>query len=220
MGGAIIDLTGQTYGRLTVIRRDGSKYGRPAWLCRCTCGSHKIIAAKNLRNGNTTSCGCYQREVVTATVLSRAETLTGQRFDRLTVIERGDKPQHWICRCDCGNVTDVDARHLRDGHTRSCGCISSEWTIANNKARRLKVVRYYSAHSRVQRGNGPASNYRCVDCGNQAKDWSYDHSDPEEVQDERGIFYSMKETHYVPRCVPCHRKHDRQQTKRRKALIP
>lgn len=58
------DLTGQRFGRLTVIRRvQNNKYNEAMWLCRCDCGNEKTISGKCLRRkNNTSSCGCLQRE--------------------------------------------------------------------------------------------------------------------------------------------------------------
>lgn len=55
-----LNLVGRRFGRLTVIARAGSRYGQSAWLCRCDCGTEKVITASNLKN-NTVSCGCYQK---------------------------------------------------------------------------------------------------------------------------------------------------------------
>lgn len=60
----VIDLTGQRFGRLTVLRRCGtSKDGQKVYLCKCDCGNFKEIRSGNLRNGHTNSCGCLSREV-------------------------------------------------------------------------------------------------------------------------------------------------------------
>lgn len=56
----LIDLTGQKFGRLFVIRREGSKRGHAAWLCRCNCGGMSIVSACDLQDGHTKSCGCLQ----------------------------------------------------------------------------------------------------------------------------------------------------------------
>lgn len=57
------DLTGQRFGRLTVIRRDGSsRQGLAAWLCRCDCGRECVVEGAMLRKGNTKSCGCLHSE--------------------------------------------------------------------------------------------------------------------------------------------------------------
>lgn len=54
-----IDLTGQKFGRLTVIKYiSTNKYGQSRWLCLCGCGKEKIIMGNDLKNGHTKSCGC------------------------------------------------------------------------------------------------------------------------------------------------------------------
>lgn len=61
--GKCIDLTGQKFGRLTVIKRAENKGTRATWLCKCDCGNELIVVGKNLRTGNTKSCGCYQQDI-------------------------------------------------------------------------------------------------------------------------------------------------------------
>lgn len=63
--GKFIDLTGQRFGRWTVIERAENKCGKVAWLCRCDCGNTKIVNAINLKNGKTNSCGCLKVELQT-----------------------------------------------------------------------------------------------------------------------------------------------------------
>ncbi len=65
------DLTGQRFGRWTVIKRSGSKmYGEPGastsfplWLCRCDCGTEAIVMGENLKRGRSKSCGCLRDEL-------------------------------------------------------------------------------------------------------------------------------------------------------------
>src|SRR5690625_2920180 len=60
----------------------------------------------------------------------RFKDLTGQKFGRLTAIKRispyGTRKIKWLCKCDCGNKTEVYASYLIVGDTRSCGCLKSE----------------------------------------------------------------------------------------------
>lgn len=60
--GKLIDLSGQQFGRLTVIKRAEDKNKTVMWICKCDCGNIKIIAGKHLRYGLISSCGCYQLE--------------------------------------------------------------------------------------------------------------------------------------------------------------
>lgn len=66
-----IDLTGQTYGRLTVVSREPSVASPSGgsvtlWKCRCACGGSAIVRAGNLRSGIVQSCGCLRRQTTTA----------------------------------------------------------------------------------------------------------------------------------------------------------
>ena len=57
------DLTGQTFGRLFVIKRvESNKYGRAQFLCQCSCGFETIKLGKLLLNGHCRSCGCGEYE--------------------------------------------------------------------------------------------------------------------------------------------------------------
>lgn len=59
----IKDLTGKKFGRLKVIKYNGSnKNGRALWLCQCDCGNTKTIIGNSLLSGLTISCGCYNKE--------------------------------------------------------------------------------------------------------------------------------------------------------------
>jgi hypothetical protein len=59
----MIDLTGQTFGNLTVIKRAPGKPGA-YWLCKCNCGTEKAIRGDHLRYGKISSCRCLQKAVV------------------------------------------------------------------------------------------------------------------------------------------------------------
>lgn len=59
----IKDLTGQRFGKLTVIEYKGSNKGTGSlWLCKCDCGNEKIITSRNLLNKTCKSCGCYSKD--------------------------------------------------------------------------------------------------------------------------------------------------------------
>lgn len=56
------DLAGKRFGRLMILSRAANVGKFVAWLCRCDCGTEKIIKSCHLRNGHTNSCGCLSRE--------------------------------------------------------------------------------------------------------------------------------------------------------------
>lgn len=81
----IIDLTGQQFGRLTVIQRSGTSQSRQAqWLCQCACGNTTLVQAYDLKSGNTQSCGCQRKENFT-------HTIHGHSGERLHGIWKGMK---------------------------------------------------------------------------------------------------------------------------------
>jgi hypothetical protein len=61
---ALIDLSGQTFSRLTVIYRAQVSSRYAMWLCQCECGKSAIIRGSALTTGNTRSCGCLQKEAM------------------------------------------------------------------------------------------------------------------------------------------------------------
>lgn len=61
--GKFIDITGQVFGRLTVLGYSHKDHHRNSyWKCRCACGKELVVLKSNLTCGKTLSCGCYNRE--------------------------------------------------------------------------------------------------------------------------------------------------------------
>ena len=129
-----IDLTGQRFGRLTVIKEEPQrdKYGRIMWTCQCDCGNIVSAAGGDLRSNHKKSCGCLKKEFID----KRKSKLTGHKFGRLTVLRedpRRDKYGRvkWICRCDCGNIVSAAGSDLMKGSVKSCGCLHKELAEEN-----------------------------------------------------------------------------------------
>lgn len=66
MGRPLFDLTGQRFGRLTVLHRGPSACRKARWVVRCGCGIQKVVSGSSLRAGGTVSCGCARRERMAA----------------------------------------------------------------------------------------------------------------------------------------------------------
>jgi hypothetical protein len=64
----LIDLTGKVFGRLTVIELSDMKgpNSEPIWRCLCSCGKVATVRGISLKTGNTRSCGCLRRDVLTS----------------------------------------------------------------------------------------------------------------------------------------------------------
>lgn len=107
------DLSGKIFGEWTVIERaiDKTKSKGAKYLCRCSCGTERIVFGKNLRNGTSKSCGCLKRK-----------DYTGTRFGKLVVQSVGGsgRQKFYTCKCDCGNIVDIPADYITQ--IKSCGC--------------------------------------------------------------------------------------------------
>lgn len=127
-----VDLAGSRFGDLLVVERvydaDNGKRKRVRYLCRCNCGTEKIMRVEVLRKSK--SCGCRKDEARVKGGASRRIDITGQRFSKLTALNRvgvsSSGPSIWFCRCDCGNSCEVKVSELRGGIVRSCGCLRAE----------------------------------------------------------------------------------------------
>lgn len=62
-GSTAINLSGRKFGRYTVIERAGYRKRNVTWLCRCECGTEKVVMGNKLRGGTTLSCGCLQSDI-------------------------------------------------------------------------------------------------------------------------------------------------------------
>jgi hypothetical protein len=60
MGKPLIDLTGQKFGSLKVLRKNGNSGGKAVWECICECGNVKNVRGVHLRSGRQVSCGCLK----------------------------------------------------------------------------------------------------------------------------------------------------------------
>lgn len=85
----IKDLSGHTYGKLTVIECVGIRNRYATWKCKCECGEVVEVRGTSLTNGHTTSCGCAQKEKVSR--LMKKHGLSGSRLYRIY--------QHMVGRC-------------------------------------------------------------------------------------------------------------------------
>jgi hypothetical protein len=67
--------------------------------------------------------------------------LTGKKFGKLTVIKRHGITKNnavtWECKCECGKTTYIEGVHIREGHTKSCGCLN--YTHRMSRTRQYQI---------------------------------------------------------------------------------
>lgn len=130
----LIDLTGQKFGRLTVLEKDTNRITKSGsyWICQCECGKIKSIKSSSLRRGEIQSCGCLrtERSVAAKEAMGLVDNLVGQKFGFLTVVSKAEQrgsggEVYWNCICDCGRSVCVRGHSLKrkdENRTVSCGC--------------------------------------------------------------------------------------------------
>lgn len=74
--GQALNLIGQKFGKLVVVSRDASTTGRARWHCICDCGNTKSVLGNNLKNGHSTSCGCFRKAAASARPKTHGMTKT------------------------------------------------------------------------------------------------------------------------------------------------
>lgn len=119
---------------LFIKRITKSDNGQWNGLFECPyCGKEFEAKIANIVNGHTSSCGCF-----------RSPNLVGQKFGRLTVIKDCGCNQFghkkYECMCECGNKVIVEARHLLNSSTSSCGCYQKECIAKVGKSMAIDLI--------------------------------------------------------------------------------
>lgn len=125
MGRKAIDLTGQKFGMLTVLKRgQNAKDGHAQWICQCSCENKTILeVSSNVLKKGQKSCGCIVGKN------EKYKDLTNQKFGKLIakeIVGKVNTNKIWRCECECGNKEFyTTSHHLLSGNTKSCGCLKS-----------------------------------------------------------------------------------------------
>lgn len=141
------DLTGKTFGKLTVIKKSDTRISNVrTWECRCECGNTVLARTGDLISGAKTSCGCGN---------AYRTDLSGQTFNLLTVIKKKSVDKKgkiiWECKCECGNITTATTTQLKSGSKKSCGCLKNKSHAKDLKGQvfgMLKVIKRVGTENR------------------------------------------------------------------------
>ena len=115
-----LDLTGQRYGKLTVLRPADNIGSKTAWLCRCDCGRELVARTAHLRGGHVTSCGCAAHGVEALTYIDgtcvemlRAKTIRKNNTSGVPGVEWRKLKQRWRA-----SICFKGKRHYLGSYTR------------------------------------------------------------------------------------------------------
>lgn len=175
-GTLIEDLTGKTYNYITVISltdKKTKKRGGWIWKCKCNlCGKEFESTSANIKSGTKKSCGCLKY----AEKEKFVKDISGQKFGKLTVIEKMKERKHrkvqWKCICDCGKICITDGCRLRQGRAKSCGCekekaMNNRHTIENLSGKKFGKLLVLDKTKRASYG----ATLRLCECECGEKVW-------------------------------------------------
>ena len=132
------NLIGKKFGHLTVINKDTIRMNKikneknisvSYWICECDCESKTIISVcgNSLKHNKKTHCGCQN--------INR-NYIIGNKYGKLLVesfaYSKNNK-LYFNCKCDCGNECIINSSRLKNGYTKSCGCLHIAFISNLNK---------------------------------------------------------------------------------------
>lgn len=157
-------MPGMVFGHWTVIKFDHSNKHRVKYfLCRCdVCGNERPVRGTALIDGTSTACS-----------KACSSSLIGLTFGRWHVRKRdASNPRNYICECDCGTIRSVFGGSLKQGASRSCGCLKSEQAKEKNKVQAESHIGEKHGLLTIENAELENDNYyywcKC-DCGNHVR---------------------------------------------------
>ena len=148
--------------------KDKKKY-----LCKCQkCGEEKYLSKSDFKRIGSILCKC-----------TRSGVNKGDKYYKLTALQRdmsrlGEGRVQWLWQCDCGNIISAPLNRIKNGNTKSCGCLNNEKRLARiNKINsqledltgmeftRLTVIRQATSEEILNRPKGSRYWYCKCQCG-------------------------------------------------------
>lgn len=146
----IKDIRGQKINDNLLVLDIKKENNRIYYLCKCDlCGSEKWLRSDTAKKSR--SCGCLAKNTQ-----FKRDNLEGKTFGRLTVTDKyktKNKTTYWLCKCTCGNLKWIDAKSLKLGETRSCGCLNSELASERGKKNGLTLFNSYKEKNLIENTN-------------------------------------------------------------------
>lgn len=167
---------GLKFNNLEIIETTGehNSDGSIIYKCKCKCGKTYLATIIQLRKKIVSCCFNKQSKRIT-----NARKNIGRKFGRLEIIDVTEQRSHnhivYKCKCDCGNEYFSIITNLKNGSTKSCGCLQEENYInlkmdAYNKAKEnigLKFGRLEIINVGDTQESDGSFLYHCLcDCGN------------------------------------------------------
>ena len=131
-----LDLTGKTFGRLTVVAYSGkNKHGLSSWECKCECGNVVIVTTCHLTGNHSKSCGCLQRDKA-----KLAHTKHGKSEHRIVLIFYDMRKRCY--NANCASYKDYGGRGIKIcDEWKDNPSAFYEWSLANGYRDDLTIDR-------------------------------------------------------------------------------
>jgi hypothetical protein len=149
-----LDINGKKFGRLSVIKFSNMKNGRAIWECKCSCGKNIFVGVKELKSGNTKSCGCLQKEKIgNLRRLPPGESAFNKVYNtyKNTAKRRGYE----------FNISEQEFKNITSKNCFYCG--DSPISISSSNKKKAWDVYLYNGIDRVDNGVGYIYS-NCVPC--------------------------------------------------------
>jgi len=138
-------MIGKRFGKLIVTKYSGYKNKNLMVEATCDCGNTWRGVAYLLRRGRTKSCGC-----------AKTRSLINKRFGKLIITKIIGKNKYKIpiieAKCDCGGLWSGVYSHLKNGKTKSCGCLGNgryNWMGGTTRTKSGYILKYCKGHPRA-----------------------------------------------------------------------
>lgn len=122
---------GSKYGRWTTLYKTDkrSPSGLVYWMCECECGERREVTSQTLDNGQSKSCGCFNRDKLTERLMTKREkrlvSRIGDKINEFTVVKKvEDNPGYktvFLCKCSCGEEIELTESQIYIDKRQSCG---------------------------------------------------------------------------------------------------
>lgn len=130
----VVDITGQRFGNITILRRvENDREGRAQFEYLCDCGNKKIARGKDIRGGKIVSCGCKKKERLSQFRID----ITGNQYNDLTALRYDHSISGqtiWLFKCKCGKEVLKRKDDVINGKITNCGCKTS---LLKSQAKRI-----------------------------------------------------------------------------------
>ena len=157
----LIDLTNNRYGKLVVISKHGHSGKETTWLCQCDCGEQTVVIGRDLRSGNTQSCGCLQRQRATEANIKHNGSARGQREP---LYKRWESMKKRCFSTNCKSYKDYGGRGIT---------VCAEWVNDYDAFKKWALNNGFEEHLTIERidfnGNYEPSNCTWIPKKEQSK---------------------------------------------------